>query len=87
MVHVCGKIILTSLLLCVFFFFLQAAKKAKSKQPSARKSSQKRSRKSKGGSDAEESQGTLFDIVKAGKGALRVHCIMLCSHENYSMGT
>ena len=71
--------------LCIFFF--QAAKKAKSKQPSARKSSQKRSRKSKGGSDAEESQGTLFDIVKAGKGALRVRCIVLCSRQNYSMGT
>ena len=58
------------------YSFLQAAKKAKSKQPSARKSSQKRSRKSKGDSDADESQGTLFDIVKAGKGALRVCCIV-----------
>ncbi|XP_078379288.1 cohesin subunit SA-2-like isoform X3 [Oculina patagonica] len=48
-----------------------AAKKAKSKQPSARKSNQKRGRKSKVGSDTEETQGTLFDIVKAGKGALR----------------
>ena len=59
---------------CLFkhVFFLQAAKKAKAKQPSARKSSQKKSRKSKESSDADESQGTLFDIVKAGKGALRV---------------
>lgn len=48
-----------------------AAKRAKSKQPSAQKSSQKKSRKSKGSADADESQGTLFDIVKAGKGALR----------------
>ncbi|PFX16109.1 cohesin subunit SA-2-like [Stylophora pistillata] len=49
------------------------AKKAKSKQPSVRKSSQRKSRKSKGSADAEtdENQGTLFDIVKAGKGALR----------------
>ena len=55
--------------------FLQAAKKAKSKQSPAQKSPQKRSRKSKGGADADESQGSLFDIVKAGKGALRVfHC-------------
>lgn len=51
---------------------MQAAKRAKSKQPSAQKSSQKKSRKSKGSADADESQGTLFDIVKAGKGALRV---------------
>ena len=51
---------------------MQAAKKAKSKQSSAQKSPQKRSRKSKGGADADESQGSLFDIVKAGKGALRV---------------
>lgn len=56
--------------------FLQPAKKAKSKQPSARKSTQKR--KSKGGSDADETQGTLFDIVKAGKGALRV-CMPVCT--------
>ena len=59
--------------------FLQAAKKAKSKQPSARKSSQKKSRKSKAGSDTDDSQGSLFDIVKAGKGALRVCCCVLGS--------
>ena len=56
---------------------MQAAKRAKSKQPSARKSTQKKARKSKGSSDAEETQGTLFDIVKAGKGALRV-CSFAC---------
>ena len=67
-------------LFLVTLFFLQVAKKAKSKQPSARKSSQKKSRKSKGASDADESQGTLFDIVKAGKGALRVCCIVQGSH-------
>lgn len=48
-----------------------AAKKAKSKPLSSGKSPQKRSRKSKGRADEDENQGTLFDIVKAGKGALR----------------
>lgn len=56
----------------MMFGFFQAAKKAKSKPLSSGKSPQKRSRKSKGRADEDENQGTLFDIVKAGKGALRV---------------
>ena len=61
--------------------FLQVAKKAKSKQASP----QKRSRKSKGGADADESQGSLFDIVKAGKGALRVCFIVHFSYGYYQI--
>lgn len=59
--------------------FSKAAKKPKSKQSSAHKSPQKRPRKSKGGADEEEGQGSLFDIVKAGKGALRV-CLTISTH-------
>lgn len=54
------------------FKAVPAPKRARSKPSSARKSpAQKRSRKSKGGAESDDSQGSLFDIVKAGKGALR----------------